>query len=93
MKAFRIIPEIRIFEADIPQRVSLKILNKADSYGFFDLISVYLKTIDHLNTKLLIYIGILQVLRFDFSKVQDFGTFKLSLMSKSNRHFVLKIEN
>ena len=31
-------------------------------------ISVYLKTIDHLNVKLLICIGILQVLRFDFQK-------------------------
>ena len=55
-----IIPEFRI--------LSLKILNFADSYGFFDLISVYLKTIDHLNLKLLIFIGIGQVLRFDFQK-------------------------
>ena len=59
---------IQDFEADFPLKVSLKILNKADSCGFFDLISVYLKTIDHLNFKLLIFIGILQVLRFDFQK-------------------------
>ena len=32
------------------------------------LILSYLKTIDHLNMKLLIFIGILQVLRFDFQK-------------------------
>ena len=30
---------IQDFEADFPQKVSLKILNYADSYGFFDLIS------------------------------------------------------
>ena len=48
---------IQDFEADFPQKVSLKILNKADSYGFFDLISVYLKTIDLLNLKLLIFVG------------------------------------
>ena len=47
---------------------SLKILNYADFYGFFDFISVYLKTIDSLNLKLLIFVGILQVLRFDFQK-------------------------
>ena len=37
-------------------------------YGFFDLISVYLKAIDHLNLKLLIFVSILQALRFDFQK-------------------------
>ena len=31
----------------------------------FDFISVYLNTIEHLNFKLLMLIGILQVLRFD----------------------------
>ena len=59
---------IQDFEADFPLKVSLKILNQADFYGFFDLISVYLKTIDHLNLKLLIFVGILKVLRFDFQK-------------------------
>ena len=68
MKVFRIIPEFRILRLDFPQKVSLKILNLADSYGFFDLISGYLKTIDHLNLKLLIFVGILQVSRFDFQK-------------------------
>ena len=43
-------------------------MNKADTYSFFDLLLVYLKTIDHLNLKLLIFIGILQVLRIDFQK-------------------------
>ena len=38
----------------------------ADSYNFFGSFSVYLKTIDCLNLKLLIFIGILQVLRYDF---------------------------
>ena len=40
------------------------------SCGVFDLISVYLRTIDHLNLKLLIFLGILQVLRFDFQKLR-----------------------
>ena len=72
MKAFRIDPEFRIlrptFCGDFPQKVRLKILNLNDSYGLFELISVYFKTIAHLNMKLLIFIGILQVLRFDFQK-------------------------
>ena len=44
------------------------ILNSVDSNSFFDLFSVYLKTIDHLNLKLMLFVGILQVLRFDFKK-------------------------
>ena len=51
-----------------PQKVSLKVLNLADSNSIFDLFSVYLKMIDRLNLKLLIFIGILQVLRYDFQK-------------------------
>ena len=53
VKVFRIIPEFRILR--------LTFHKYADSYGFFDLISVYLKTIDHLNLKLLIFVGILHV--------------------------------
>ena len=49
-------------------KVSLKILNLADSNSFLDLFSVYLHTIDHLNLKLLIFKVILQVLRYDFQK-------------------------
>ena len=37
-------------------------------------------TTDHLNLKLLIFVDILQVLRFDLKNVQDFGNFKLSSM-------------
>ena len=68
---------IQDFEADFPKKVSLEILNEADSNSFFDLFSVYLKTIDHLNLKLLIFVGILQVLRFDLksSGFQKFWTF------------------
>ena len=62
---FRIIQE---FKADFPHIVSPKILNYADSYGFFGLTSVYLKTIEHLNSKLLIFEGTLHVLKFDFQK-------------------------
>ena len=43
-------------------------LNSADNSSFSDLVSVYLKTIDLLNLKLLIFVGTLQVLRFDFKK-------------------------
>ena len=39
-------------------------MNLADYNSCFDLFSVYLKTIDHLNLKLLIFVGILQVLIF-----------------------------
>ena len=75
---FRIVPEFRIlrltfcgiqdFEASFLWKVSLKILNLADSNSFFGLFSIYLKTIDCLNLKLLIFTGILQVLRYDFQK-------------------------
>ena len=43
-------------------------LNKAAYNSFFDLFAVHLKTIDHLNLKLLCFIGMLQVLRFEFLK-------------------------
>ena len=43
-------------------------MNLADSNGFFDLFSVYLNTIDHSNLKMWIFMGILQVLRYDFQK-------------------------
>ena len=46
---FRIIPEIQDFEADCPQKVSLKILNQEDYNSFFVLYSSYLKTIVHIN--------------------------------------------
>ena len=39
-----------------------------------DLISVYLKTIGHFNFELLIFVGILHILRFDF-KSSGFGKF------------------
>ena len=37
---------IQDFEADFPQKVSLKMLNKGDYNSFSDLFSVCLKTID-----------------------------------------------
>ena len=43
---------IQDFEADFPQKVSLKILNSADYLRFSDLSSVRLKTIDPLSFKL-----------------------------------------
>ena len=57
-----------------------KILNPADYNSFFYLFSVYLKTIDHLNLILLIFIGILQVLRFDFKKFRILKILDLSHM-------------
>ena len=52
-------------------------LNKVDCTCtcFFDLFSVCLKTVDHLNLKLLIFSSILQV-----SEVQDFRNVELSPM-------------
>ena len=43
-------------------------LNSTDNNSFSDLVSVYLKTIDHINLKLLIFAGILQGFRFDLKK-------------------------
>ena len=43
-------------------------LNSADDNRFSYLVSLYLKTIDLLNLKMLIFVGILKVLRFDFKK-------------------------
>ena len=77
MKVFRFIPELRILRLTFHKRVSLKIPNEADSYSFFDLFSFYRETNDHLNLKLLIFVGILQVLRYDFKKfrISKFLTF------------------
>ena len=65
MKVFKIIPEFRILKLTFHRKSA-----STDSYSFFDLISVYLKTNDHLNLKLLIFVDIqvLHVLRFDFQK-------------------------
>ena len=43
-------------------------LNSADYNSFSDYFLDYLKTINHLNLKLCILIGILQVLKFEFLK-------------------------
>ena len=43
------------FEADFPQKVSLKILNSAACSSFCDLFSDCLKTINYLNMNLLIF--------------------------------------
>ena len=40
---------IQDFEADFPQKVSLKMLKKGDYHSFSDLFSVCQRTIDHLN--------------------------------------------
>ena len=60
---------IQDFEADFPKKVSLKMLNQADNNSFFwYIITVYLKTINHLNLKYDYLEGILQVLKFEFLK-------------------------
>ena len=47
--------------------------------SFSDFFSDYLNTIIHLNWKIyLFFLGFLQVLRFENSKVQDLGNFELS---------------
>ena len=52
----------------------------ADYSSFSDKFSNYLNTIYHLILKLFIFVGILQVLKFEISKVQDFGNFEISPM-------------
>ena len=66
-------------------------MNLVDSNSFFDLFSDYLKMIDRLDLKLLIFIGILQVLRYVFQKVQDFGNFELSPMLSHMHKVTLSI--
>ena len=61
MKRFRIISEFRILRLAFYRKVSLKMLNSVDNSSFSHLVTVYLETIDHLNLKLLIFVGILQV--------------------------------
>ena len=56
VKVFRIIPVY-----DFLWKVSLQMLNLADSNSFSDVFSVYLKTLNHLNLKLLSFVCILQV--------------------------------
>ena len=56
----------------IPQKVSLKILNQADSYGFFDFVSVYLKTID-----LLFKLEIVDIYRHTASLKIGFQKFRI----------------
>ena len=60
---------IQDFDADFPQKVSLKMLNQEDYINSFsDLFSVCQKTIQHLNWKLWIFSGrkfrILEILNF-----------------------------
>ena len=55
VKVFRIIPEFRIFRRAFHRKSAIKILNLADSISFSDLFSVYLKAVDHLNLKLLVF--------------------------------------
>ena len=52
-ESFQNYSRIQDFEADFPQKVSLKMMNKADFNSFSDLLSVHLWAIDHLNLKLL----------------------------------------
>ena len=69
------------FEADFPQEVSLKILNYGDHNSFFDLFSVCLRTIDHLNLTLWIFSGHTASSKYGVLKVQDYGNVEISPMS------------
>ena len=60
------------FEADFPQKVSLKMLNNGDHNSLFDLFSVCLRTFDHLNLKLRIFRGHTANFKIGVAKVQDF---------------------
>ena len=75
VKVFRIIPEFRILRmTKIPQKVSLKMLNKGD-YNSFSV-----QTFDHLNLKLWIFRKHSASFKIKVSKGQDFGNFELSPM-------------
>ena len=46
VESFQDYPRILDFDADFPQKASLKILNKVDYNSFFDLFINYLQTIE-----------------------------------------------
>ena len=71
---------IQDFEADFPQKVSLKMLNSGDHNSFSDLFTIFRRTIDHLNLKLRIFSGHNASFKIGVLKVQDFGNFELSPM-------------
>ena len=66
---------IQDFEADFPQKVSLKMLNLAEFNSFFDLFSVHLWAIDHLNLKLLTLCRYTASFKIWILKVQDFWNY------------------
>ena len=76
-RSFQDYSQIQIFEADFPQKVSLKMLNLADYDSFSDLFSVYL--LSNWSFKLEIVNILWDYWKFlDFnSKVEDFWYFKL----------------
>ena len=63
---------IQDFEADFPQKVGLKMLNRKNYSRFSYLYTACLKTIGHLYLKLWILVGILQVLRFRILEILNF---------------------
>ena len=73
------------YEADFLWKVSLKMLNQGDYISVSDLFSVCQKTIKHLYLKLWIFRGYTFSFKIGVSKVQDFGNFELSPMTKVQR--------
>ena len=61
-------------------KVSLKMLNLAD----FDSFSDYLNTVNYSNFRLFIFVGMLQVLKFEFLQ---FSIFEILNFHPSNVHF------
>ena len=82
-ESFQNYSSIQDFEADFPQKVSLKMLNYRDHNSFLDLFSVCLRKLNHLNLKLCIFSGHTASFKIGVSKVQDFGNFELSPMLKA----------
>ena len=64
MKVFRIIPEFRILKLTFQRKSASKSRIKQI------LLALIYFQFDHLNLKSLIFVGILQVLRFDYKKVR-----------------------
>ena len=66
-------------------------LNYADYNGFCNLVSVYYKTNNHLNLKLLIFCRYTACFEVLLSKVQDFANFEISSMNIGFRHQVNQV--
>ena len=88
VKVFRIIPGFRILRLTFPRKWASKDWIEVIIIGSFDLFSVHLKAMDHLNLKMLILCRHTASFKIWISKFQDFWNFELSPML--NRQQILQ---